>query len=169
MVPDLVTLSKSISGFGLPMALVLLRPELDQWRPAEHNGTFRGNNLAFVTAAVALEKYWSDDRLTLDVARRARLVRSVLEPLADLAPGWRVKGRGLMVGLDVGTTEAAAAVTAGCFQRGLVIETAGPRDQVVKVLAPLTTPDAQLAEGMSIVAEVVRATAGTAGCGEKAA
>ncbi len=173
VVPDLVTLSKSISGFGLPMALVLLRPELDQWRPGEHNGTFRGNNLAFVTAAVALEKFWSDDRLTLDVDRRARLVRSVLEPLAGLVPGWRVKGRGLMAGLDVGTTEVAAAVTAGCFQRGLVIETAGPRDQVVKVLAPLTTPDVQLAEGMSIVAEVVHRTAagplvGT-GCGEVAA
>lgn len=159
VVPDLVTLSKSISGFGLPMALVLVRPELDRWRPGEHNGTFRGNNLAFVTAAVALEKFWSDGHLTDDVDRRARLVRSVLEPLAALGPGWRVKGRGMMVGLDVGTTEMAAAVTAGCFQRGLVIETAGPRDEVVKVLAPLTTPDAQLAEGLAIVAEVVEALA----------
>lgn len=159
VVPDLVTLSKSISGFGLPMALVLVRPELDQWRPGEHNGTFRGNNLAFVTAAVALEKFWSDSRLTADVDRQARLVRSVLEPLAALGPGWRVKGRGMMVGLDVGTTEMAAAVTAGCFQRGLIIETAGPRDEVVKVLAPLTTPDAQLAEGLAIVADVVGAVA----------
>lgn len=159
VVPDLVTLSKSISGFGLPMALVLVRPELDQWRPGEHNGTFRGNNLAFVTAAVALEKFWSYSRLTADVDRQARLVRSVLEPLAALGPGWRVKGRGMMVGLDVGTTEMAAAVTAGCFQRGLIIETAGPRDEVVKVLAPLTTPDAQLAEGLAIVADVVGAVA----------
>ncbi|MEZ5409020.1 MAG: diaminobutyrate--2-oxoglutarate transaminase [Acidimicrobiales bacterium] len=159
VVPDMITLSKSIAGFGLPMALVLMRPELDQWSPGEHNGTFRGNNLAFVTAAVALEKFWSDSRLTADVDRRARLVRSVLEPLAALGPGWRVKGRGLMVGIDVGTTEMAAAVTAGCFQRGLIIETAGPRNEVVKVLAPLTTPDAQLAEGMAIVADVVAALA----------
>ncbi|MFC8586505.1 aspartate aminotransferase family protein, partial [Streptomyces sp. NPDC057217] len=48
--PDIVTLSKSISGYGLPMALCLFRPELDLWEPGEHNGTFRGNNPAFVTA-----------------------------------------------------------------------------------------------------------------------
>ncbi|MFD9804847.1 aspartate aminotransferase family protein, partial [Streptomyces sp. NPDC059071] len=51
--PDIVCLSKSISGYGLPMALVLMRRELDQWAPGEHNGTFRGNNAAFVTAEVA--------------------------------------------------------------------------------------------------------------------
>ena len=51
--PDIVCVSKSISGFGLPMALTLFRPELDVWAPGEHNGTFRGNNLAFVTATTA--------------------------------------------------------------------------------------------------------------------
>ncbi|MCV5745750.1 aminotransferase class III-fold pyridoxal phosphate-dependent enzyme, partial [Escherichia coli] len=59
--PDIVTLSKSIGGYGLPMAVVLLKPELDQWKPGEHNGTFRGNNHAFITAAKALEIYWSND------------------------------------------------------------------------------------------------------------
>ena len=49
--PDMITLSKSISGFGLPFAIVLLREKLDEWTPGEHNGTFRGNNHAFVTAA----------------------------------------------------------------------------------------------------------------------
>ena len=53
IVPDLVTISKSISGSGLPMSLVLLRPEVDVWKPGEHTGTFRGNNLAFVSARVA--------------------------------------------------------------------------------------------------------------------
>ena len=48
--PDIVTLSKSLSGYGLPFAVVLIKPELDVWKPGEHNGTFRGNNHAFVTA-----------------------------------------------------------------------------------------------------------------------
>ena len=51
IVPDIVTVSKSISGSGLPMSLVLLRPEVDVWKPGAHTGTFRGNNLAFVSAA----------------------------------------------------------------------------------------------------------------------
>lgn len=55
IVPDIICLSKSISGYGTPMALTLMRPEYDVWRPGEHNGTFRGYNPAFVTAARALE------------------------------------------------------------------------------------------------------------------
>ena len=61
--PDIVTLSKSLSGYGLPFSIVLIRREHDQWKPGEHNGTFRGNNLAFVTAAAMLEHYWSSSGL----------------------------------------------------------------------------------------------------------
>lgn len=42
-----------LSGYGLPFAMVMLRKELDQWKPGEHNGTFRGKNHAFVTATAA--------------------------------------------------------------------------------------------------------------------
>src|SRR3546814_14344132 len=52
--PDIVTLSKSISGSGLPMPLVLIKPAPDVWAPGEHNGTFRGNNAAFVPEPAAL-------------------------------------------------------------------------------------------------------------------
>ena len=40
--PDMITLSKSLSGYGLPFAVVLIKPEHDIWKPGEHNGTFRG-------------------------------------------------------------------------------------------------------------------------------
>ncbi len=56
--PDIVTLSKSLSGYGLPLSVVLIKPELDVWKPGEHNGTFRGNNHAFITATATLEHYW---------------------------------------------------------------------------------------------------------------
>jgi diaminobutyrate-2-oxoglutarate transaminase len=149
--PDIVVLSKSLSGFGLPLSLVLIRPDCDQWLPGEHNGTFRGNNLAFVTAAIALEKFWSDDALMRDVERRSRLVAEAFKTMASYVPGARPKGRGMMQGLDVGDGALASSVSKRCYADGLIIETAGPRGQVLKVLAPLTTPDAVLAEGLSIV------------------
>lgn len=53
--PDLVILSKSISGYGLPMALLLIKEKYDIWAPGEHNGTFRGNQLAIIAATAAIE------------------------------------------------------------------------------------------------------------------
>lgn len=157
--PDIVVLSKSLSGFGLPMSIVLMKPEHDQWSPGEHNGTFRGNNLAFVTAAVALQKFWPDDSLTLDVARRGDLIGEALSRAGRSVENSRVKGRGMMLGLDVGDGALAARVCRRCFDDGLIVETSGAHDQVVKVLAPLTTSDELLAEGLDILVAAVVAEA----------
>jgi diaminobutyrate-2-oxoglutarate transaminase len=151
VVPDLVALSKSISGFGLPMALVLVKPEHDRWLPAEHNGTFRGNTHAFVTARVAIEKYWCTPDFQEGAAQRAALVTQRLDQISRLVPGAVLKGRGMMQGLDVGTGELAARICAECFAQGLVIETSGAHDQVVKILAPLNTPFDLLTQGLDIL------------------
>lgn len=158
--PDLVTLSKSISGFGLPMALVLLRPEIDAWSPAEHNGTFRGNGMAFATATVTLEKFWSDGRLSHDLRRRAYMVRTALAAMALRIPGAELKGRGMFQGIDVGSGELASAICRQAFANGLVVETSGPRSEVVKILAPLTTPDHLLADGLERLLDAARCVAG---------
>ena len=154
--PDIVTLAKSISGFGLPLALTLIRPEHDIFGPAEHNGTFRGNNHAFVTARVAIEKFWDDDRFQRDLADKSDIVKSSLLDLAALVPGAVLKGRGMMLGVDVGTGELAGAICARAYEKGLVIETSGNDDQVVKVLAPLTTSPELLREGLNIVLQAAR-------------
>lgn len=148
IVPDLVVLSKSISGLGLPMSLLLIAPEYDQWTPGQHNGTFRGNDHAFVTARAALEHFWSTPLFALDVARRADVVQEALGRVAERIPGATVKGRGLMVGVDVRDPDLAARIRVGCLARGLLLETCGPRDEVVKLLPPLTTEDDLLAEGL---------------------
>ena len=153
--PDIVVLSKSLSGFGLPMALVLMKPELDVWTPGEHNGTFRGNNVAFVTASIALRKYWSDDQLVHDVARKGWLITDTLQQIARHLPGATVKGRGMMVGLDIGDGALAAKICRRCFNEGLIIETSGAHDQVVKILAPITIPDELLLEGLAILERAV--------------
>ncbi|WP_378945358.1 diaminobutyrate--2-oxoglutarate transaminase [Paracoccus sp. R86501] len=156
VVPDLVPMAKSISGFGLPLAMVLVRPEHDIFGPAEHNGTFRGNTHAFVTARVAIEKFWSDKAFEAELAEKAKLIETRLTELADLVPGAYLKGRGLMRGVDVGTGELAAAICARAFENGLIIETSGNEDQVVKVLAALTTPTEVFNRGFDILLDAAR-------------
>ena len=153
--PDLIPMAKSLSGMGLPFAALLIRPELDIWEPAEHNGTFRGNNHAFVTATVALEKFWSDDRFQREIDAKATLLRERLERMAAMLPGARLKGRGMMQGIDVGSGEMASAICAGAFARGLVIETSGAHDEVVKVLAPLTIDRELFERGLDILEAAV--------------
>lgn len=159
IVPDLVALSKSLSGYGLPMSLLCIRPRWDSWKPGEHNGTFRGNAHAFVTATVALEKFWSTREFEAQVAARSELVQRRLSALTPLVEGASVKGRGMMQGLDVGSGELATRIRTQCFEDGLIIETCGPHDEVLKVLAPLTTPEPLLAEGLDILAAAVAGAA----------
>ncbi len=152
IVPDIVTLSKSLSGYGLPLALVLIKPELDQWAPGEHNGTFRGHCPAFVTAVAALEQYWRDDALARDVQRKGDLVRERLERmLRSRGLSGVVRGRGLINGVEFADAELAGKVSKAAFERGLVIETAGVDDQVLKLLPSLTLSDAELAKGLDII------------------
>ena len=153
--PDLVVLSKSISGYGLPMSLLLVRPERDLWKPAEHNGTFRGNTHAFVTAALAVEKFWTNDWLARQIDRNAATVAAALHDMAGLVPGAYRKGRGMMQGLNVGSTALADTICRLCFERGLIIETSGPNDEVVKILAALNTPTDVLEQGLAILRQSV--------------
>ena len=155
--PDMIPLAKSLSGMGLPFAALLLKPELDVWKPAEHNGTFRGNTHAFVTGRVALEKFWKDDTFQKDLASKAQLIEEELTRIAEMVPGARLKGRGLMRGVDVGSGELAGAICAKAFELGLIIETSGADDEVVKVLAPLTTTHAQFRQGFAMLREATEA------------
>ena len=156
--PDLVCLSKALSGFGLPIALTLVRPELDCWAPGEHNGTFRGHNLAFVTATAALD-YWRSGDLAAAIDAKHRTATERLAAIAATRPelGAEARGRGLMLGLDLGVPGLAGRVSAHAFERGLVIETSGPGDRVLKLLPPLTISDADLAFGLDVIEEAVEA------------
>ena len=157
--PDIVTLAKSLSGYGLPMALVLIRRDLDAWKPGEHNGTFRGNCHGFVTARVALETFWRDDGLEQAIRRKGEVLEERLAAIARrYGPGAAAtRGRGMMRGLDLKSGEIAGRVVKGAFERGLVIETSGARDEVVKCLAPLTIDEADLLEGLDILEVAVAA------------
>lgn len=150
--PDIVCLSKSIGGIGLPMAVVLIRPQLDLWRPGEHNGTFRGHNLAFVAATAALD-FWRDDDLGAAVRAKSAYVMERLGALVRDQLGGRgeVRGRGLIAGIAFDQAELATETSALAFQRGLIVETCGSRDQVLKLLPPLTIDVETLREGLDIL------------------
>ncbi|EAR53477.1 diaminobutyrate--2-oxoglutarate aminotransferase [Photobacterium sp. SKA34] len=155
--PDMVTLSKSIGGYGLPMAIVLFKPELDIWNPGEHNGTFRGNNHAFITATKALETYWADDLLEKHVATCSNIIANVIDKCLHEHPDMFVqrKGRGMMIGIECNDGDLSSQITKNCFENGLVIETAGPNDEVVKFFSPLTITTAELEQGLSIFENAV--------------
>lgn len=152
--PDIICLSKSISGYGLPMALVLLKPELDRWYPGEHNGTFRGNNLAFVTANEALN-YWRNDQFSESVDRKAALVESRLKEIVKKYPEVKIRGRGLIWGIDLGVNGLATKFSQKAFESGLVIETAGRKDNVIKLLPPLIIDETGLNTGLNIIEETM--------------
>lgn len=151
--PDIITLSKSLSGYGLPMALTLIKPEWDQWLPGEHNGTFRGNNHAFVTAAAAIKHYWSNDEFSAAILTKSKKVSAHFKTLSDKygVTHLRPKGCGLMQGLECRSGEIAEKISRTAFEQGLIIETAGNRGQVVKCFCPLTITEQELAKGLAIL------------------
>ncbi|UUU31858.1 diaminobutyrate--2-oxoglutarate transaminase [Streptomyces sp. CA-210063] len=136
--PDLVCLSKSLSGMGLPMAALLIRREIDQWAPGEHNGTFRGHNLAFVAGSAALD-HWTDPHFTDHTAELAAAIRTSLTSITDALPTGvaEVVGKGAMSGLGFTRAETAEGVRRALFHAGVVAETSG-QGHVLKLLPPLT-------------------------------
>jgi diaminobutyrate-2-oxoglutarate transaminase len=154
--PDIVCLSKSIGGAGLPMAITLIKPEYDQWEPGEHNGTFRGNNLAFLTAAEALN-YWKTDDFTEHIKDNAASLKSRIESIIEKYPelNGEARGRGLMQGIAVHVDGMAEEICAEAFERGLIVETSGPKDEVVKFLPPLIIDEEGLDKGLTILEESI--------------
>lgn len=153
--PDIVVLSKSLSGFGTPMSLVLMRPEFDVWEPGEHNGTFRGNNLGFIGATAAIENFWRDGNFATAIQRKAKQVTIALDRIvAAISPGSsQRRGRGLYQGIAFGEKGLAEQIAGALFKEGMVIETCGPASEVLKLMPPLTIKDADLDTALEMIFE----------------
>ncbi|MBU0687929.1 MAG: diaminobutyrate--2-oxoglutarate transaminase [Gammaproteobacteria bacterium] len=156
--PDIVTMSKSLSGYGLPMAVVFMKSEHDLWKPGEHNGTFRGNNHAFITATAAINHYWSDDAFSKDIARKGDVIKAHLDRFAEeYGDGnFSARGRGMFRGINCISGELAGDISLRAFKKGLMIETSGAEDQVIKLLCPLIISDEALAKGLAIIEESIK-------------
>lgn len=155
--PDLVCLSKSIGGMGQPFAVLLLKQELDEWMPAEDNGTFRGNNLAFVAATKMLETYWSDSSLEDHMKAIEKQMADALESLAKEHTSHIKDSRGLgvMQGLEFFKEEDSEAVAKLCFEQNLLIERCGPNDEVLKLMPACTIEADQVTKALEIIKNCV--------------
>lgn len=160
--PDIVCLSKSISGIGLPMALVLVRPEFDRLRPGEDSGTFRGNNLAFVGASAALS-LWEDPAFEPAINCRTVAFDRRLRAIADrfAAAGCRPRGRGFLRGLAFTDPGMAPHVSRAAFKRGLLCETSGASSEVLKLMPPIVIDEAALQEGLDLLEDAIDACMAT--------
>ncbi|MBI3270273.1 MAG: diaminobutyrate--2-oxoglutarate transaminase [Planctomycetes bacterium] len=159
IVPDVVCLSKSIGGYGLPMSLLLIRPAFDRWKPGQHTGTFRGNQLAFVAGEAALE-YWRQPEFEASIARHGETIRrTLLTELVAVHPEIEVRGLGLLWGVDLsraGGIGLGAAISRRCFERGLLVEACGRHDSVLKLLPPLVIEEATLREGLALLTQATK-------------
>ncbi len=155
--PDMIVLSKSLSGYGLPMAVVLIKPRLDQWKPAEHNGTFRGNNHAFITATAAIETYWNKPNFERSLTKKSQHLTMRLQEILIQNPNEIVEicGKGMMRGIRCKNPNSAKTITEIAFNNGLIIERAGSYDEVIKCFMPLTIDMRELDAGLDILASSV--------------
>lgn len=156
IVPDMVVLSKSISGYGFPMSLLLIKPELDIWEPGEHTGTFRGNQLAFVGATAALE-YRERFNLEPEVKLKEAFLQTFFnEEIVPINDKIQLRGIGMIWGIDLanfGGASFAKKITSRCFELGLIVERVGRNDTAIKILPPLTIELPILQKGCSIIKE----------------
>lgn len=148
--PDIICLAKGLGGFGTPLAMNLVKPEHDDhWNPGEHTGTFRGQSLSFVAGTEALN-YFRNDALMLQVQQKGSQMMEMLLALGDY-PQVQVRGKGMMIGIDVGSGDVAKKIVATCFNNGVLLGACGTGGRVVKLIPPLTIDEADLVDGMTVV------------------
>lgn len=151
--PDIICMAKGLGGMGTPMAMNLIKPEIDEyWAPGEHTGTFRGQSLSFVAGKEALS-YFDNDDLMDEVKQKAEKMYQALAPLEDKFHQVQIRGKGMIIGLDVTTGEHAKAIVDTCFKAGLLIASCGTGGRVVKLIPPLTIPDDDLQAGLDILVQ----------------
>ena len=159
IVPDIVTVSKSIGGYGMPMSVVLLKPELDIWKPGQHSGTFRGNQLSFVAAKAALQ-IMNEQELGNKALKDGEFIASYLpDHVRAISPDLEVRGIGLFWGIDFNALpdpNISKEVISECFRRGLIVERAGRKNAVLKIMPPLIIEREDLQRGLDIILDSIK-------------
>lgn len=158
IIPDIVTVSKSIGGCGMPLAMVLFKPELDIWQPGQHTGTFRGNQLALIAGKAGLE-FFVENNLDKEVQRKGAIVEAYLrDEICPLDSRLGYRGIGLMWGIDFSAfdSDMTKPMVTACFANGLIAERVGRDNNVLKLMPPLTIEDDLLVEGLNRVKKALQ-------------
>ena len=158
IVPDIVTMSKSIGGYGLPFAITLLKPELDIWSPGEHNGTFRGNQLSFIAATSGIE-YMLENNIEQLAFDKGEIIKTFIEnEILPIDKRLQLRGIGLIWGIEfenIPVTGLGDMIIDNCFEKGLIIEGAGRKNSVVKIMPPIVIENDLLLKGLQILKESI--------------
>jgi diaminobutyrate-2-oxoglutarate transaminase len=154
VVPDVLVLSKAVGG-GYPLAVVVYDQKLDQWPPGTHAGTFRGNQIAMAAGRATMEII-RRDRMERHAERLGEALMAGLRRIAGRFPALAdVRGRGLMIGVEVGCGKSGTRATPqdgrlakrikrAAFENGLLIETGGRHDSVLRFLPPLIVDESEV-------------------------
>ena len=158
IVPDMVTISKSIGGCGMPLAMVLFKPELDIWEPGQHTGTFRGNQLSLIAGKAGLEMFVTNN-VEAEVKRKETIVQNFLrEQVETLDSRIHCRGIGLIWGVDFSEfgKDMTKPLIAACFKNGLIAERVGRNNDVLKLMPPLTIGDDLLVQGLELLKKSIQ-------------
>ncbi len=168
--PDVVVLSKAIGG-SLPLAVVVYRNELDQWKPGAHAGTFPGNQMAMAAGSATIRHIRAEALHEHACRIGQRFINQLIELQRDFPQLGDVRGRGLMIGVEIvdpdGESNAmghlptapalACAIQTECLRHGLIIERGGRNGSVVRFLPPLIISEQEMDHVFDIAAAAVHA------------
>ena len=167
LVPDLVCLGKALGG-GMPLsACVGPAQVMDAWPPSSgeaiHTSTFLGHPVCCAAGLGFLKALRCDDL----IGRAARLGSLALDLLSEALIGREevveIRGRGLMLGVELGG-QRAAPVVRHALEHGLILLPAGERGQVVELTPPATLTEDELETGLAILVAAVRASGAADWC-----
>ncbi|EJL6734606.1 pyridoxal phosphate-dependent class III aminotransferase [Vibrio alginolyticus] len=174
IVPDILCLSKAIGG-GLPMSLLVINKQHDTWKPGEHTGTFRGNQLAMVSGAKALEIIQRDN-LVEHANIAGQYLRYGLENIQKRVNCIaEVRGKGLMLGVEIKTpngelnkfgepqadSELTLSIQRAALERGLIVEKGGREGAVIRFLPPLIISFEQIDFALRVFEDAILAAGGS--------
>jgi 4-aminobutyrate aminotransferase len=149
--PDIVCLAKGIAS-GLPLGAFIARAEQMSWPPGSHGSTFGGNPLSCAAGLATLDLL--EDGLMENASRVGAQLQDGLREIAQTHPQVTdVRGLGLMVALELKTSDQAAQLVQRAFERGLLLLTAGTR--AVRICPPLVLDREEAATGLEIIASAL--------------
>lgn len=169
IIPDAVVVSKAVGG-GLPLSLLLYNKKYDVWKPGAHAGTFRGNQLA-MAAGIATMEYIKQENLAERSAQLGDYIMSQLRSLfADCRVVGEVRGRGLMIGIEIvdpskpkdrmdrypNAPELVKVIKRRCLENGVIIESGGRYDSVLRLLPPLIITEEEVDEVLDVLSAAIR-------------
>ncbi len=163
IVPDAIVMSKALGG-GFPLAALVYHQRYDRWLPGAHAGTFRGNQIALAAGAATmryLRMHGLPARATACGAYLGQKLRALSGSLPCIGD---IRGRGLMLGMDIrsphgggGPTDGALArrIKRACFEHGVILETGGRNGAVMRFLPALTITEREIDEAVNRIGKAM--------------